>query len=46
MRNGLKPMRNARFYGLNHGKTMRNALFSFISHSLIYLIYSYLLCIL
>ena len=40
MRNGLKAMRNARFYGLNHGKAMRNALLYFISHSIIYLIHS------
>ena len=39
MRNGLKAMRNARFYGLNHGNTMRNALLYFISHSIMLLIY-------
>ena len=39
MRNGLNPMRNARFYGLNHGNTMRNTLLCFISHSIIYLIH-------
>lgn len=26
MRNGLNPMRNAWFYGLNHGTAMRNTL--------------------
>jgi len=46
MRNGLNPMRNARFYGLNHGNTMRNTLLCFISHSIIYLIHRWLLCIL
>jgi len=46
MRNSLNPMRNARFYGLNHGKAMRNTLLCFISHSAICLIYNWLLCIL
>ena len=32
MRNSLNPMRNARFYGLNHGNTMRNTLSSFIMY--------------
>ncbi|CAG9895007.1 hypothetical protein BOVA604_2318 [Bacteroides ovatus] len=39
MRKGLKAMRNALFYGLNHGTAMRNALLCFISHSIICLIY-------
>ena len=39
MRNGLNPMRNTRFYGLNHGKAMRNALLYFISHGVICLIH-------
>jgi len=46
MRKGLKAMRNALFYGLNHGTAMRNALLCFISHSIICLIYRWLLCIL
>ena len=46
MRNGLNPMRNTRFYGLNHGKAMRNALLYFISHGVICLIHRWLLCIL
>ena len=39
-----KGMRNALFYGQNAGNTMRNAIFYFISHSVILMIYSWLLC--
>ena len=39
-----KGMRNALFYGQNAGNTMRNTLSSFISHSVILMIYSWLLC--
>ena len=44
MRNDLKPMRNASFLGVNDGNTMRNAIFYFISHSVMSLIYKILLC--
>ena len=37
-------MRNALFYGQNAGNTMRNAIFYFISHSVMSLIYKILLC--
>ena len=39
-----KGMRNALFYGQNAGNTMRNAIFYFISHSVMSLIYKILLC--
>ena len=39
-----KGMRNALFYGQNAGNTMRNAIFYFISHSVMSLIYNILLC--
>ena len=38
-------MRNALFYGQNAGNTMRNAIFYFISHSVMSLIYKILLII-
>ena len=38
-----KGMRNALFYGQNAGNTMRNAIFYFISHSVMSLIYKILL---
>ena len=39
-----KGMRNALFYGQNACNTMRNAIFYFISHSVMSLIYKILLC--
>ena len=39
-----KGMRNAAFLRINDGNTMRNAIFYFISHSVMSLIYKILLC--
>ena len=44
MRNDLKPMRNASFLRLNDRNSMRNTILYFISHSVILMIYSWLLC--
>ena len=44
MRNDLKPMRNASFLRINDRNSMRNTILYFISHSVILMIYSWLLC--
>ena len=44
MRNDFKPMRNASFLRINDRNSMRNTILYFISHSVILMIYSWLLC--